>query len=346
MNIDEKEAKLDKSNVIGSIGMIGKQIRQAFDEVSKIEIAKEYMDVKNVVVCGIGGSALGTDLVKSLFYRTLKVPVEIVNDYNLPGYVGKDSMILLSSYSGGTDETLSCARQAKKMGLKIVGITSGGELSNFLKENGCPRYVFEPKFNPCKQPRIGLGYSVFGQIALFARFGFVDIENEEINDLVEVLERSQEEFKEIAKNLAEEVCGKVVIYVSGEHLGGNGHILANQTNENSKQMAFNYLIPEANHHLMEGLRFPLTNKDDIFFLFLESDLYSDRIKKRFVITKEVVEKNGLKLSSLKRSNKTRLIEAMTVVSIGSYLTTYLGFVNEVNPAKIPWVDYFKKKLAS
>ena len=134
------------------------------------------------------------------------------------------------------------------------------------------------------------------------------------------------------------------VIVASEFLNGNGHIFANQINETAKQFVARFSIPELNHHLMEGLAFPVALKKILYFVFLESPLYSKRIKQRFEITKKVLAKNKIKFVANKINAKTVAGATIEALVFGSYASFYLALLNKVNPAQVPWVDYFKKEL--
>jgi len=343
MDIDKKVEKLDKLNVLASIDLMPEQCQQAWDEVGRLKI-KPAGQVENVVVAGMGGSSIGSHMFVSLFGNKLLTPFMIVNDYNLPEFVGEKSLVLLSSYSGNTEEVLSCACDALKRKAKIIGITSGGKLKNFLKKYDFPGYIFKPEKNPCNQPRIGLGYSVFGQIALFNKLGLISICQTEVKKLLDFLTGFKTNLKEKAKKTTERMEAKIVVLVAADFLSGNAHILANQINENAKTFAIYFLIPELNHHLMEGLAFPKTNNTNLRFIMLNSGFYSPIIQKRLRLTCEVIKKNEIATEVINLAGATKLSQAMEALLLGSYISFYLGILNNVNPAKIPWVEYFKKKI--
>jgi glucose/mannose-6-phosphate isomerase len=132
--------------------------------------------------------------------------------------------------------------------------------------------------------------------------------------------------------------------VTAEHLQGVGNAIANQTNETAKLISSYRYIPELNHHLMEGLQFPESHKKMGVFVFFPSKLYDKRVQIRFDITKEVVEKNGLKTLTHKLKSKSKIEEALELIGFGSYMTMYLSLLYKQDPSVIPWVDYFKRRL--
>lgn len=331
--------KLDKANLLASIELLGEQCAEAWHEVKKIKIPASYRGVENIVIAGMGGSALGGHLIQSLFADKLKAPIEIVRGYTLPKYVGPKTLVILSSYSGNTEETLSAAADAKKRKAKIVGLAAGGRLEKFLRSNNYPAYIFKPTYNPSNQPRMGLGYSIFGQLGLLAKCGLLKIDEKEINQAIAPLNHNDG----TAKTFAEKLKNKIPIIVASEFLTGNAHIIANQINENAKTFATYFELPELNHHLMEGLKNPAANKN-LKFVLLNSSLYHPRNQKRYQILKEVLRKNKIDFIEYQPKAKTKFQQSMETLLFGSYVSFYLAMFYNLDPAPVPWVDFFKKRL--
>ncbi|MFA5128990.1 MAG: SIS domain-containing protein [Patescibacteria group bacterium] len=340
MIIPQQIKKLDKSNLLGSIELLGKQCEAAWREVKKMKIPVAYRGVENIVISGMGGSALGGHLIQSLFADKLKKPLEIVRGYKLPAYVGPTTLVILSSYSGNTEETLSCAAEAKKRKAKIVGIAAGGKLATFLRANKYPAYIFETTYNPSNQPRMGLGYSIFGQIGLLKKCGVLNVDNKEIEKTLNVLQNKENSTATFAAKLK----NKAPILVASEFLSGNAHIMANQINENAKCFAAYFELPELNHHLMEGLKNPATNQKNLVFLLINSNLYLPRDQKRYKILKTVLAKNKINFIEYAPKSKTKILQSFEALVFGSYLSFHLAINYNLDPSPVPWVDFFKKQL--
>ena len=339
----EEIKKLDPKDVYGSTGLFADQCQYMVDTFfDKALVAKNVSGIKNVVVCGMGGSAYGAYVAQTLFADSAKTPIINNNDYHLPGFVGIDSLIMTVSYSGSTEEVLSCANEAKSKGLNIVGFSSGGDLGDFLKA-GYPGFTFDPRFNPSGQPRLGMGYVVTGTLLLLKHNGIIDFSKDEMEDAIKNARDTQETTKEAAMDLAQKLYGYIPAIFASEHLVGNAHIVRNQFNETAKSFSAYEDIPELNHHLMEGLKNPTDKK--LKALFLTSDLYSDKHKKRFELTKDVVSQNSVETLEYKASGETKLAQVLNVLSFGGYLTFYVALLYGQDPSLIPWVDYFKKKLS-
>ncbi|HKY74437.1 MAG TPA: bifunctional phosphoglucose/phosphomannose isomerase [Patescibacteria group bacterium] len=341
---------LDVQNVLGSIEHLPDQIEHAWSDTKAIQVSDAYKKVHKIVVSGMGGSALGAHVIKTLFKDTLKQPLEIVNHYELPEYVDKDTLVVLSSYSGTTEETLISAEDAKKRGAKIAVITAGGKLEEFANKEGCLLYKIVPAHNPSNQPRMAIGYSVFGQLGLFNAMGLISIFDSEVAELVALLRKNAKllnpdsKEKNTAKFLAYSAFDKMVALIGAEHLEGALHVFNNQLNENAKNFTDYLVVPELNHHYMESLSFPKHMKDSVLFLVFNSNLYSPRVQKRIPLTIDVINQNGFTAEMVQTVWKTKMQQVWEAIQLGAFTNFYLAMLNGINPAPIPWVDYFKKKL--
>lgn len=342
LNNIEEIRKLDPKNVYGSTEMLISQCEQIWNDSKSFSIPKEYERVKNVVFSGMGGSALGAQVVYHLYKDSLSLPFYINNDYTLPGFADTNTLVILSSYSGTTEETLSSAKEAIDRKCKIIAFTTGGELVEIMTSNNLPLFKFDPKNNPSGQPRLGTGYSVFGTIALLAKAGVLKLEEQSLLKSIAPVNQYSEMIKEEAIRLSKLLKDRIPIIFASEFLVGTAHVLRNQFNETSKNFSAYSPLPELNHHLMEGLKNPKDKNLTVFFL--ESDLYSDKLKKRIELTKNVVEKNQIPYVSYKAGSPDKLGQTMEVLSLGGYLTFYLSMLYDLDPSLIPWVDYFKENL--
>jgi glucose/mannose-6-phosphate isomerase len=340
-NLDEIK-KLDPKDVYGSTGMFFKQCMQVWTE-GKIVFPSEYKVIDNIIVCGMGGSAYGGYVAQTLFKDALAVPIYSNNDYHLPAFANNRSLIILSSYSGSTEESLSCGEEAYEKRFPVIGITAGGKLAELLTSHNSPFLHFNPINNPSGQPRLGTGYMVLGFISLLVNLGFIKYTDEEVMQAVKEVEEQVEQMKAVAQEVAKQLQGKIPALFAAEHLVGNVHILRNQLNETAKTFSAFEDIPELNHHLMEGLKNPQDNK--LAVLFVNSDMYSDKIKKRMELTKDVVAKNNVSVLNYNPAGTTKLAQSLSVLSFGGYLSLYLALLYGQDPSLIPWVDYFKEQLS-
>jgi glucose/mannose-6-phosphate isomerase len=343
--------ELDKQGAIDSVEQLGSQIQQIWELSKQVEFDASYNDIDKVVVNGMGGSIIGTHVIQTVFKDELKIPVIALSDYTLPEYVNEKTLFIASSYSGNTEETLSSVVDAQQKKAKIAGICSGAKLGKFLTENDYPALIFEPKYTPNKSPRMGLGYSIFGQMALLAKLGVLPVSEQDYDQVMEAVATAQLSFnrhietsENPAKMLAYNFISRIPIVTAAEHLEGAVHVFANQLHENAKNYAEFRVIPEINHHLMEGLQFPKSNDESLLFFTIHSDLYLESNQTRIDLTEQVVERNQLSTVSHKLESKTKLAQAFELLIFASYTSYYLALLNGQDPTPNPWVDWFKDQL--
>ena len=342
--------QIDEKAIV-SIDALPKQLQQSYEESQLISVPDEYKKVKNIVVCGMGGSRFPALIIMQLFKTKLRIPIVVNDDYHLPGFVNEETLVILSSYSGTTEEIITVGKEAKGKKAKLTGLCAGGDIASFLKSENAPMYVFDPIHNPSGQPRIGFGYTVGGILGLLVAFGFL---SEVKNDITQAIENlpsllkpfgfDQPKEQNPAKQLADQLHETYPYYVVSEHLTGVGNSIANQTNETAKAISSFRVIPELNHHLMEGLKHPTELKKLARFVFFYSKNYSTPIQKRFQITKDVVEQNNIKTVWYELKGTTNVEQVFELMGLGSYLSMYLSTLYDEDPTVIPYVDYFKEQL--
>lgn len=353
-NLDDVPAmkKLDPSGVLESTGMFADQCQQAWSESSALSFPKEYDQIYNVVVCGMGGSRFTPRTIKELFNDRIKKPYEIIDDYALPAYVDKDTLVILSSYYGTTEEVIACGNDALKRGAKITAVTQGGIIGEMLKQHSLTGYVFNPQYNPCGQPRIGGGYLLMGHLGLLKALKLIPITTPEVTDAIAFARMVGKKYQadiptaqNPAKQLALLLKDTHPFLITSQFLKGFGNAFANQINETAKMISDYRHIPELNHHLMEGLKRPNTLQENGIFVFFDSDLYGDQVRKRYRITKEVVEKQGVRTHTIPLHGSSKLAQALEAYTLSGFTTFYMAMLYDTDPVAIPWVDYFKAKLA-
>ena len=302
-------------------------------------------------MAGMGGSGLAARVIEGVYGLKLPCPLIRINDYDLPAWVNEKTLVICSAFSGTTEEPLEILRQALEKKAKVMTIGAGATIIEIAQKEKIPYYKINPVYNPSKQPRMAVGYSLVGQLVMVSKTGAISITKKEITEMMDAMVKVQEnllvsvkESENSAKQMAKKLYEKKVVFAAARHMMGGAHVVKNQMNENAKNFAAIFDIPELNHHLMEGLRYPDSNRRDLIYIFLESNLYPERIQKRFAITKDVVSKNNVEVVSWKAHSSNQLSQAFEFIQFGSFVNLYLAMLNDLDPAPIPWVDYFKTQL--
>lgn len=351
VNLDDLSflKKLDRSRMFQSIEFLYKQIEQVWKEKEKLQLPYSLKDFSSIVFSAMGGSALGAYVVKNLYFKELRFPFSVVNDYHLPGWTNEKTLVIIQSYSGTTEETISSLKEAIAKKTKIITIASGGEIEKISKEKNIPFFKIYPLFNPCNQPRMGIGYAIFILLAIFNKIKLISLKENEIKTVIQTVKENNLKYgieinfqKNLAKKWAEKIFHKLPILVGGEFLIGALHTIRNQINENAKSLAVYFSFPELNHHLLEALSFPKNLQ--AIYLFFDSSFYSERIKKRIEITKQIIKSYNFPVLTFSPSASHKLAQLMETISFGAYLGYYLAILYQTDPSPIPNVTRFKQLL--
>lgn len=341
--------RYDTSGVLASVGGIPKQILQAWEEVGAMKLPR--WKPTTVSISGMGGSGLGPHILQTAFGSRVRVPIIISNGYMLHGHVNEKTLVVSVSYSGNTEETIAAYKDGRMRGVKSFVITTGGALGELASRDAVPLYRVKPRHNPCGQPRMGIGYPIGAIAALIRRFRLSNFITGEIAQAMEhgrrVWKRVQFEtpFKENpAKQLAARLEDVAPIFIGTRFLGGALHTATNMLNENSKQFALYHRLPEANHHLLEGLSFPPKLGRMLYGVFFDSSLVRLPVRQRTLITQDVFTKQGIPNEMVKLRGTDTLSASLELVMICAATSVYLAMLHRVDPAEIPWVDYLKKHL--
>ncbi len=335
-------------DLLDSIKNLPAQLTDAWRQVSELDISRlvgpEY---HSIAVAGMGGSTLGADFIRHAFKDSLRLPLEIINDYKLPAWVDHRTLVVLSSYSGTTEETLACNEDAKKRGCSVFIMAAGGRLLEGAQTLDWPHWKIEDRENPSRQPRMAIGYMVAGLACLLSRLDLIDASDRRFESAGTFL-KSHNKKLSAPKNPAEELAnyaeGRFLLLMSAEHLVGAAHVVNNQMNENAKHLSVTQSLPELDHHFLEGLGFPRLAKHHAMAVLFQSELYHSRTRRRVELTATILEENGIPSAVIDVYGPNRLTQALNAVQFGSYVSYYLAKNHRIDPVPVPNVDYLKRML--
>jgi glucose/mannose-6-phosphate isomerase len=307
-------------------------------------------EVKNIVLAGLGGSAIGGDLVRSYIIGTSDIPFAINRTYNLPGYVNEHSLVIASSYSGSTEESLSMFDEAKKRGAKIICITTGGKLADLAKQHNLPLITLPTGF----QPRAALAYSFVPVLLTLEKIGVTSSETSNINNAAETLDRLAKEYgysnlneSNVANTLAHTLLSKIpVIYSASDHFDSVNIRWRGQLQENAKHVAFGNVLPEMNHNEINGWDFPHAMQDKFQVIFLRSPQDEHpQVGKRFKILHDILSGKGVEVKEIQAQGNSLLSRMFSLISLGDWTSYYCALLAGVDPSPVPVIQTLKSKLA-
>lgn len=332
--------KIDKSGMLDLLLKFPDQCADAFSVGKNFFVPQSYIGAgyKNIVFSGLGGSAIGADLLRSYLADEIKIPVFVNRDYTVPRFVGKDTLFLACSYSGDTEETLSSYAEAKQKGAKVMAMTSGGKLEILAKEDKIPA-VRIPGGYP---PRAALGYSFFGWLDVLYKFGFI---GEKSADAAAAVEDMRGFRDSEAKKLARELSGKyIIIYAANKHIDSVAARWRGQFEENAKTLASMHLFPEMNHNETVGWEGPKKLLKDFVVIMLRDESEHPRVARRMEITKAMICKKS-KVIEVRSKGRNLLSRMFNLIYTGDFASYYLAVLNGVDPTPVEKVIYLKKELS-
>jgi glucose/mannose-6-phosphate isomerase len=339
---------MDPADMLGRLGELAQQVRRAWDEARRLELPLDYRDARNIVILGMGGSAIGGELLRTLTAAEARWPIVIGRDYDLPAFVGPDSLVAAVSYSGNTEETLSAFQQALERRAKLLAICGGGRLAELADQRGVPLH----RFRYAAAPRAALGYLFVPLLAVAEQLGVIGSQEQGIQEaLTEVESLSQELGAEVptahnpAKQLAGRLHGRLPVVYGAGILSEVARRWKGQFNENSKSFAAFEVFPELNHNAVVGYRNPVDLSERLLILLLMSSHYSPRILRRIEVTEELLQRRGIPSERVPARGQSAVAQLLASIAVGDYVSYYLAMLYDTDPSPVEPIDYLKQRLA-
>jgi|SRR5690554_95630 len=342
MTIKEIIAKYDPSNQFEVLTKTHEQIEYAWN--NKIDLSRiKVKGIENIILSGLGGSAISGDLFSNFFNEELEYPFFVNRNYTLPPFADKNTLVIISSYSGNTEETISVLNHALKKKCRIVCITSGGKIEKIAEKNKIPVVKILPGFHP----RYALGLSFFSLLKVMNKLKIVEVKNSLVNSIIKFYKEKAAEYskeKNPAILYAEQILGSIpVIYSAEGYTSSVGYRFKCQFNENSKLNAYHNVLPEMNHNEIVGWESFNENQKLIVFNIIDKN-YPAQIKKRFSVTNEILAKAKVEVINLESNEKSFKVRLMDLIYLCDWITYYTGILRGFNPAEIDNIDFLKNKL--
>ncbi len=350
VNLDNLDVyrRLDPANMLGHLHGLPQQCCTVWRKAKDFELPRDYADIDKVVILGMGGSAIGGDLLRNFISRLTKPIVFVTQDYDLPAFVDERTLIIASSYSGNTEETLSAFSQALKGKCKKLAMTTGGKLKALAQNAKVPLFVIDHT----SQPRAAIGYSFIPLIAFLQKLGFLKDKTSEVEAMTQDLEKLLGELKETipissnpAKQLATKLQGKIAVIYGAGILSEVARRWKTQINENSKAWAFHETFPELNHNAVVGYQFPAELASKLYVVLLRCPSLHPRTLIRYEVTCELLEQNSISHQLIDSQGESELSQMMSLIYLGDWVSYYLAILYQTDPTPVKVIDYLKKRLS-
>jgi glucose/mannose-6-phosphate isomerase len=340
--------QLDHEGMFGHVAALPRQCRDAWALTRHLELPPEHLQANKVVVAGMGGSAIGGDLAAAVAADSSAVPILIHRDYELPAHVDRQTLVVGSSYSGNTEETLSAFQAARERGCPLVAITTGGELARLAREWRVPFVAFDFP----SPPRAALGHLLVSLLGVLRALGAVDDLSADLEEAVALLEAQSAKLapdiplaQNQAKQLARALHGHLPIVVGVGPLSPVARRWKTQFNENSKAWACFEALPEMDHNALTGIHFPGEMAPRVRVLFLGSGALHPRNKLRLDLTRQILESQDVACHQVDIPGESSLSQILAAVQLGDYVSCYLAALYGADPTDIEDIIGLKRRMS-
>jgi len=332
----------DPQGMLEAIYGLPQQCRQAWQEAQTWDLPP-WGPIDKIVVLGMGGSAIAADYVATL---PLHGPLLTVRGYEMPTWLDHTTLVVASSYSGQTEETLSAFRQALLAPVAKAVITTDGQLLDMARQHGVPAFLV--KFRG--QPRAALGYSLMPLLALASKVGMIAHIHEQVEEAISLMEEEAkalgpEVAESPAKALARRLKGRLVVVYGAQHLAPVARRFKTQVNENAKAWAFYEELPEADHNAVVAFARPEEVARRTCAVFLRSSGLHPRVLLRYEFTQRALEEAGVECRTVDVPGTGPLAQLLAATLFADYTSFYLALLNGVDPTPVPEIERLKAWLA-
>jgi glucose/mannose-6-phosphate isomerase len=351
MNLDDiaRFKQIDVQNMLSHIDGLPDQFNFAWEIGSQLPLP-DWKGIERVLVAGMGGSAIGADLVAAYIAPQCPVPVIVHRNYSLPGWANSENtLVIASSHSGNTEETLSSFASAIENKCRILALTTGGKLAEMYQASGATLWQFEHQ----GQPRAAVGYSAGLLLAAFSRLGLIPSPEVEIRETVQAMRTQQETLgagvstaNNLAKRLAGQIYGRWVMVIGADVLEPVARRWKSQISEIAKAWGQFESLPEVDHNTLAGLVYPEQALGQTMALFLRAPSYHSRNLLRSNLTKTAFMVEGLNTDFIDAQGSNPLAQQWTALHLGDYTAYYLAMAYGIDPTAIPTIEMLKSQMAS
>jgi len=330
--------------VINLIKTFPDQLKEAMELTKQINDADfSKNDIQHIAISGMGGSGIGVHLVKSVVEEHCEVPITLIQGYNLPKWLNRNTLFIACSYSGNTEETLTLLELAKNKTSHIFSVTTGGTLKAISDKENIPQYNFSGE---AECPRAAVAFPSVAILMLLHKLGLCPGLNidEELNSSVTLLQRNQKDIISKAKDVASDIFGYFTFLYGDQRFYPAVLRFQQQLAENSKQLAHAHVFPELNHNELVGWMYPEEPINKSKAVLLRSDFDHDRNKKRMDISKSIIAEKAevIELGALGKSFTQQLYYFIHLID---WISFYLAEENQIDPFPVESINYLKSKLA-
>ncbi len=319
------------------------QLAHAIKLGQSVDLVRPGSDIRNIIITGMGASGIGANLVESLTFGRVPIPITVSKGYNIPQFVSPHTLFIACSYTGNTEETLAAVHKGMLKRAHLICVTSGGKLLEMAKEYNL-FYIQIP--NGTGTARAQLGYLMISLLYALYHTNLIGAAFiKETENSIEYLDRGEKAIQSEAELIAKKLRGKLPIIYCDERLKSMATRFQNQINENAKQMAHVNTFPEMNHNEIVGWRFPESVLQQSQVIYLYSDHDHERVEKRMEICREIFEKRSNPIIDIVAEGASLLEQYYYLIHLTDWISYYLAKENGIDPDPVEVIDFLKGELA-
>lgn len=324
-------AVFDKYGMYEILENIYSQVEKGYELGKDISFLN---NIENIVVAGVGGSVMPGHILKQ-YLKDFKIPVFVIEDYNLPEYVNKDSLIFLISYSGNTDETISMYKEAFKRGCQLITIGNGGKIKELSIHNKT-KHILIPSG---MQGRLAYPYMFFPILKILENSNIIDEQRDYINKTVKILKHNK--FEEITENLAEKIISKTPIIYTSTMYEAVARKWKQDFNETTETQCFYNTFPGAFYNDIAGLA---RKNSEFYILFIKGDDENKNFLKKEALLKGILKELNVPLTEINITGECYLAKIFSAMLIGDWLSYNLAIKKGVEPSSRRIIDELEKRM--
>jgi len=314
-------------------------LREAIEIANNTNLKENTKEIRNVLICGLGGSGIGGTIVNDIVSTKAEIPIAATKDYSIPNFVNEHTLVIANSYSGNTEETLYALEKCQAKGAEIAVITSGGKLKTIAEENNYNKIII-PGNQP---PRAMFGYAFTELFFILNHYGIIDDSfKSDFTKAIELLDTEKSDIQEQAMSLAKKMYKQTPVIYVANGFEGVAVRFRQQINENSKMLCWHHVVPEMNHNELLGWR---TNVNDLAVVYFRNKSDYDRNQIRMDINKKVISKFTENVTEIWSKGDSLIENSLYHINLGDWVSWYLSEMNNVDAIEIDVIDFLKGELA-
>jgi glucose/mannose-6-phosphate isomerase len=295
--------------------------------------------ITSILICGLGGSGIGGKIISLLISDEVNIPVVTTNDYSIPNFVNQNTLVIASSYSGQTEETLTAVKESHKRGAEIVVITSGGELLELATKNQWNNYVVPGG----EQPRAMLAYSLVQLLFVFQNYKLIKTQYTTlIPQIIDFINKEEANIQKEAQNTAQSIYGKLPVIYAEQSFEGVAVRFRQQINENAKELCWHHVLPEMNHNELVGWA---GGNSNIAVIKLNSSFEFYRTKKRWEICKTIIQEKTDTIIELNAKGDHKLTHIFYLIHLTDWVSVYLADLKKIDAVEVDVIIKLKDELS-